>query len=79
MGSNLGPGTCVYEKDTFTWRLRPYLWILLNNGVEVQPWKWQQRDWVLFVWHKTQCPQIYIKLTQFEDNDGRKLPYNITC
>ena len=21
---------------------------------------------------KKQCPQIYIKLTQFEDNDGRK-------
>ena len=21
----------------------------------------------------TQCPQIYITLTQFEDNDGRKL------
>ena len=23
---------------------------------------------------KTQCPQIYTKLTQFEDNDSRKLP-----
>ena len=29
---------------------------------------------------KTQCQRIYIKLTQFEDNDGRKLvPSNITC
>ena len=28
-----------------------------------------------FVIHKTQCPQIYIKLTLFEDNDGRKLPF----
>ena len=27
-----------------------------------------------FVGQKTQCPQIYIKLTQIEDNDGRKLP-----
>ena len=24
--------------------------------------------------HKTQCPQIYIKLQQFEDNEGRKHP-----
>ena len=28
---------------------------------------------------KTQCPQIYINLTQFEDNDGRKLPLKFTC
>ena len=33
-----------------------------------------KRVWVLFVGRKTQCPQIYIKLTQFEDNDNRKLP-----
>ena len=32
---------------------------------------------VLFVGHETQCPQVYIKLTQFEDNDGRKLPLKI--
>ena len=31
------------------------------------------RIWVLFVGHKTQCPQIDIKLTQFEDNDGVKI------
>ena len=31
--------------------------------------------WVLFVGHKTQCQQIYIKLTGFEDNDGRKLSF----
>ena len=29
---------------------------------------------VLFVGHKTQCPQICIELTWVEDNDGRKLP-----
>jgi hypothetical protein len=29
---------------------------------------------LLFVGQKTQCPQIYTKLTQFEENDGRKLP-----
>ena len=28
-----------------------------------------------FLQHKTQCPQTYIKLTPFEDNDSRKLPY----
>ena len=27
-----------------------------------------------FFSHKTQCPQIYIKPTQFEDNYGRKMP-----
>ena len=27
-----------------------------------------------FAGHKTQCPQIYIKLTQFEDSDDIKLP-----
>ena len=32
------------------------------------------RVWVLLVGFKTQCPQIYTKLTQFEDNDGRKPP-----
>ena len=30
---------------------------------------------VRFVGQKTQCPQIYIKLTHFEDNDSRKLPW----
>ena len=29
------------------------------------------RIWVLFV-QKTRCPQIYIKLTLFKDNDSRK-------
>ena len=41
-----------------------------------------QRVWILFVGHKTQCPQIYIKLTIFEDNDSRKLPlkyYLLRC
>ena len=32
------------------------------------------RVYVTFVGQKTQCPQIYTKLTQFEDNDSRKLP-----
>ena len=32
------------------------------------------KGFVLFVGHKTQCPQTYIKLTQFEDHDDRKLP-----
>ena len=27
-----------------------------------------------FARHKAQCPQTYIKLPRFEDNDGRKLP-----
>ena len=31
------------------------------------------RVYVLFVGQKTQCVQIYIKLTQFEDHDSRKL------
>ena len=30
--------------------------------------------YVLFVGQETQCPQIYTKLTPFEDNDSRKLP-----
>ena len=30
-------------------------------------------------WHNTQCPHTYITLTQFEDNNGRKLPLKITC
>ena len=37
---------------------------------------------ILFVGHKTGCPQIYIKFTQFEDNDGRKIPleyYLLRC
>ena len=32
--------------------------------------------------HKTQCPHIFIKLTQFEDTDDRKLPlkyYLLRC
>ena len=29
--------------------------------------------YVLFVGQKTQWPQINIKLTQFEDNDSRKI------
>ena len=28
-----------------------------------------------FCRQKTKCPQIYTKLTQFEDNDSRKLPW----
>ena len=32
------------------------------------------RVWVVLVEHKTQCPQIYIKLTKLVNNDGRKLP-----
>ena len=42
--------------------------------------KWA--DWsltVLFLGQKTQCPQINIKLTQFEDNDGRKASLKIIC
>ena len=31
------------------------------------------RVFILFVGQKTQCPKIYSKLTQFEDNDSRKL------
>ena len=33
------------------------------------------KEYVLFVGQKTQCLQIYTKLTQFEDNDSRKLPW----
>ena len=31
------------------------------------------KDLGTFVKHKSQCPRIYIKLTQFENNDSRKL------
>ena len=31
------------------------------------------RVYVTFVGQKTQCAQIYTKLTQFEDNDSSKL------
>ena len=29
--------------------------------------------YVTFVGQKTQCPQIYTNLTQFEDNDSMKI------
>ena len=31
--------------------------------------------YIPFVGHKTQCPQIYIKLTLFEDNGIRNIPF----
>ena len=49
----------------------PYFVNFIVRGCQseaVQPY----RVWAVFVWHKTQCPQIIIKLTQFE---SRKLPF----
>ena len=37
--------------------------------------KCQLKGLCTFCRTKTQCPQIYIKLSQFEDNDNRKLPW----
>ena len=42
-------------------------WLILPNS------KTRMSSLSPFLKHTTQCPQIYIKLTPFEDNDSRKL------
>ena len=45
-----------------------------EKNAEFQMWGKPLKGICTFVGQKTQCPQSYTKLTQFEDNDSRKLP-----
>ena len=55
----------------------PWMCMILQSlcvTQETTAWFNLLKGWVLFVVHKTQCQQIYDKLTQFKDNDGIKHP-----
>ena len=49
-------------------KLKGWLWTVKTNK-EVLKYQ-NYRVYVLFPNKKTQCPQIYIKLTQFDDYDS---------
>ena len=57
-------------------------YLLGSKDRMVHHWFFNGFVWVLFVRHQTQGPQIYIKLTRFEENYGWKLPldyYLLRC